>query len=133
MSQRKCSTKTKRQSRDHSRRQFRRAVFEQLEARALLNAEWQNPARPIDVNNDLRLTALDALLVINGINASGTNRSLTGHRPALAPYIDVNGDNHVTAIDALRIINAMNVPNRNPVLVSRLDGEADTARPVSSA
>lgn len=70
---------------------------------------WQNPKDRFDVNNDNMKNAMDALRVINRLNARGS-QILVG-----APdfnkgdaYFDVNGDNSITAIDALNVINHLN-------------------------
>lgn len=73
---------------------------------------WQNtflptnPTRPLDVSNDGRLTPLDALIVINYLNANGA-----GAYPALPNYVgflDSNADNKITPLDALVVINYLN-------------------------
>ena len=69
---------------------------------------WQNPRNPLDVNDSGQITAIDALLVINGINVQ---QVLTPQLPnPFDPiaYVDVNGDGFLTAIDALLVINALN-------------------------
>jgi RHS repeat-associated protein len=98
--------------------------LERLENRLLLAADWQNPARPTDVNNDMAVSPLDALLVINELNREGS-RDL-GVRPhQLARYLDTNGDGSVSAIDALRVINQLNrSDNLSPV---RTEGESESA------
>ncbi len=74
---------------------------------------WQNISQPWDVNGDSRVSPLDALLIINLINANPPI-SFTplpvppdpGFRPP--PYYDVNGDGYVTPMDVLLIINYLN-------------------------
>lgn len=70
---------------------------------------WQNPTISNDVNNDSHLSPLDALLVLNDLNALGA-RSLpapsSGFDPP--PYLDVNGDSFVTPVDALLVLNELN-------------------------
>ncbi|MCU0960895.1 MAG: dockerin type I domain-containing protein [Pirellulaceae bacterium] len=74
---------------------------------------WHNMSRPWDVNGDSHVTPLDALLIINLINANPPI-SFTplpvppepGFRPP--PYYDVNGDGYVTPMDVLLIINYLN-------------------------
>lgn len=72
---------------------------------------WRNPASFEDVNNSGAVQPLDALLVINYLNAT-TNRNLPLTIPfsqsAYPNYLDVSGDNLVSPIDALRIINRLN-------------------------
>jgi hypothetical protein len=60
-----------------------------------------------DVNNDLRVTPMDALVVLNELNRNGT-RDLTGVSVQPGKFVDVNGDNRITALDALQVINALN-------------------------
>ena len=71
---------------------------------------WQNAATPHDVNTDLVLTPLDALIVINDLNLAGArllpNPPAEGEGPP--PFPDVNGDGYLTPSDALAVINALN-------------------------
>jgi len=60
-----------------------------------------------DVNNDLRVTPLDALMVINELNRGGA-RGLAGETAIPSKFIDVNGDNQLSPIDALQVINSLN-------------------------
>ncbi|MEM9366272.1 MAG: LamG-like jellyroll fold domain-containing protein [Planctomycetota bacterium] len=63
-----------------------------------------NPAFAWDVNNDGRLSALDALQVINWLN-----QEIHGdHVPGSDNYVDTNNDGSVSAVDALLVINALN-------------------------
>lgn len=68
----------------------------------------QNPFDAADVNGDGRITAFDALLIINELNLKGSHQidtsSLTGNQQML----DVTGDSAVTAFDALNVINRLN-------------------------
>jgi Ca2+-binding RTX toxin-like protein len=61
----------------------------------------------LDVNNDGKITAFDALSVINRLNSVGA-----GDAPSKgflrAPFFDVNSDTKVTAFDALWVINYLN-------------------------
>lgn len=71
---------------------------------------WQNTTNRMDVNNDGRVSSLDALVVINRLNSAGPGQlpPPTGTNPP--PFYDVNGDGMVTPIDALQIINYLNLP-----------------------
>lgn len=60
-----------------------------------------------DVNNDLRVTPMDALVVLNELNRNGA-RDLSGVDVQPFKFVDVNGDNKITALDALQVINALN-------------------------
>ena len=57
------------------------------------------------------MSPLDALLIINELNNSGS-RLLSPPAEDLAPppFIDVNGDNFVAPLDALLVINHLNNP-----------------------
>jgi hypothetical protein len=71
---------------------------------------WQCPLHPLDVNHDGRLTPLDALVVINYLNASGSQAlpvppTATWTPP---PYLDCTGDGNVTPLDVLQVINDQN-------------------------
>jgi hypothetical protein len=68
---------------------------------------WQNPVRPADVNGDGDVTALDALLLINFINAHSGNLSVPSE-DVPPPYFDVDGNGSVTAADVLVVINQLN-------------------------
>jgi|694.fasta_scaffold00010_165 hypothetical protein len=77
---------------------------------AAVRSPWQNPARLQDVNDDGRISAMDALLVINALNSSHPSDLSEAEPPSPPnpPYIDVNGDMRLTALDALWVINYLN-------------------------
>lgn len=62
-------------------------------------AENHNLYRSTDTNNDGRTSALDALMVINGLNSATLSTSQLS---------DVNADGLVSALDALQVINTIN-------------------------
>ncbi|NLX56992.1 MAG: S8 family serine peptidase [Planctomycetaceae bacterium] len=66
----------------------------------------QLPAR-LDVNSDGYLSPVDALLVINALNA-GMSHGDPSEWPSLSDPRDVNGDGLVTPADALVVINRLN-------------------------
>ena len=70
------------------------------------DGSFHNAANPNDTNDDGFVSPIDALLVINYLNANGPGPTPSGSPP---PYIDVNGDNFISAIDALLVINALNI------------------------
>ncbi|WP_083904823.1 dockerin type I domain-containing protein [Rhodopirellula sp. SWK7] len=88
-----------------------------------------------DVNGDARVTTVDALQIINEINASESGVAEPSQTAAvetngasrtvvtLPSAKDVNRDGHVTALDALMVINYLN----------SLDFKAASAEPVNSA
>lgn len=71
---------------------------------------WQNTGAPHDVNGDGKVTARDALLVVNDLNRYGA-RELPDpplRRTASPFYPDVTGDGKETARDVLLIVNYLN-------------------------
>ncbi|RMF44005.1 MAG: hypothetical protein D6753_03625, partial [Planctomycetota bacterium] len=85
----------------------RRLRHESLEGRRLLAADLlHNFLEPADVNDDRVVSAVDALVVVNHLNAGGGDIEGT----ADSPKIDVNGDASVTPLDALQVINKLNRP-----------------------
>ena len=90
-----------------SRRRFRQGLLEQLEPRLVMDSQWQNPARSLDVNNDGLIAPLDALLLINKLNTSGSTELPPRTNP-LDFFYDTNGDSRMSPIDALLVINQLN-------------------------
>lgn len=74
---------------------------------ALIDSPAFNVLKPTDVNGDGNTTVVDAIRVINRINARPPSGEST---PSGLDYSfeDVSGDGSVTAVDALRIINELN-------------------------
>jgi len=94
-------------------RQFLRGL-EQLENRNLLSGSpWQNPLACNDLDDDGSVSASDALVAINAINANGSGE-LAGRivPPTLIggsrKYLDADGDGSISASDPLSVINALN-------------------------
>ncbi len=83
---------------------------------------WHNIVRPTDVNNDLTVAPLDALLIINDININASRTlSLTGPGGfAPPPFLDVNNDGVVSPIDALIVINQLNSSAANGEAAPRI-------------
>lgn len=82
---------------------------------------------PTDVNADGRVSALDALIIINAVNSSVGNGSADD---ADRPFLDVTGDGNISASDALRVINVLNetVPrsmHSEPILIWTDDDDKD--------
>lgn len=70
---------------------------------------WQNAADRLDVDASDTVTPLDALIVINRLNASGAGELPPPVTAQLVPpFYDVSGENEVTALDALQVINYLN-------------------------
>ena len=65
------------------------------------------PRDNLDVNADYRITALDALQVINELGRRGGTAELAAPYRPTASYVDVNGNGEVSALDALQVINAL--------------------------
>ena len=98
---------------------------ERLEFRHMLAADWMNPARPNDVNNDMLVTPIDALIVINELNRGGSRGDLGARPHSLASYLDTSGDGMLSPLDALRVINQLN--SRENATDSRSEGESEPA------
>jgi len=92
----------------------RKLVCEALENRTLLASDWQNPGQLLDVNHDLKVSPLDALITINRLN-SRVERTLplrlTG---STEPYYDIDGNGAHNPLDILLVINALN--SRKPTI-----------------
>ena len=123
-----------RRKRGKTHARHRKLLSERLEPRVLLanDLTFQNPGQQFDVNRDLRVSALDALQVINFVAKNGSDFAL----PAInsgSNFPDVNGSNKVTALDALQIINQL--PEENgPLLAVRLEHDSSPTknRPIST-
>ena len=84
---------------------------------------WHNGINPVNVNDDRYfdgskyvddITPLDALLVINNLNANGVHTlPLDRPRPLAPPFLDVSRDGQVTPFDALLVINFLNKGSGN--------------------
>lgn len=84
----------------------------------IVGAFLQNPVSPSDVNRNGVVSALDALLIINRLNAADANSidvtdadfgigaAPNGEREQF--FYDVDGNGRISALDALRVINALN-------------------------
>jgi hypothetical protein len=74
---------------------------------AVLNSSpQQNALRPGDVNGDGTVAAVDALQIINDLNANGVRTLVDDPKaPIVAPFLDVNGDHLVSPADVLAVIN----------------------------
>lgn len=86
--------------------------IESLEQRQLLAGDvgqlaHHNPWYATDVNNDLLVTPMDALVIVNAINRTGGG-DLADVTPEPGKFYDVSGDNNLSAIDALLVINSLN-------------------------
>ncbi|MFK8111753.1 MAG: choice-of-anchor Q domain-containing protein [Rubripirellula sp.] len=68
-----------------------------------------NPNNPLDANNDLAVSALDALVILNRIKQNETTQNSIWIGPADASllHLDTNADYRLTALDALAVINQL--------------------------
>ncbi|WP_425617172.1 beta strand repeat-containing protein [Anatilimnocola sp. NA78] len=112
------------QKRERQQLAQRRALWgEALESRQLMAGDvmpsltrspYFNIAQPQDVNVDGRISAMDALAIINELNLNGarTLSTNTGAGEGGANdqpfFVDVNNDNRLSAMDALAVINSLN-------------------------
>lgn len=92
-----------------------------------------------DVNMDFRVSPMDALLVINQLNARGTGLTGSGEFDsgnAQTIYSDVNRDGRISAIDALQVINRLNGEGEDPEILMTfsytITGVTDPADPTSA-
>ena len=69
---------------------------------------WLNSDSPFDVNEDLRISPLDALLIINLLNLRGSGELKPG-QDAAKPLVDPNGNGVLEPLDALLVINYLNL------------------------
>lgn len=88
---------------------IRKLRTEQLENRALMAGDLShNFLEPNDVNDDSRVSPVDALLVINTLN------DIRSNSPSNSPgFHDVNDDSRMSPTDALTVINQLNA-SRDP-------------------
>jgi hypothetical protein len=68
---------------------------------------WRNPANPLDVDGSQQATPIDALIVINYLDANPGRWALPEVQVTQPPFYDVNGDSQCTPHDALLVINFM--------------------------
>lgn len=83
-----------------------------LQFEAFVDNPYHNEIDPLDVNHDGFVSALDALIIINDLNASDP-RDLPVPSPINSPAgdLDVTNDLFVTPLDALLIVNELNGAN----------------------
>lgn len=70
---------------------------------------FTNVNNPLDVNNDGKISAFDALVIINELNLNGGPLAAPAGGFIRAPFLDVNGNGQITAFDALQVINYLNL------------------------
>lgn len=96
-----------------------------------------NPLGALDVNDDTRVTALDALLVINELNRlpkhdAESEQVVRGTTASTAMFFDTNADFRITAMDALLIINQL---HQDPITIEaeKTQGMDVADRPLTTA
>ena len=89
----------------------RRLSLEKLEGRSLMAGlpGYHNTSMPLDVDNDLQVSPLDALVVINRINGSSSGVEGEGAGESPVTFCDVDADGVVTPLDVLAVINELNI------------------------
>jgi Dockerin type I domain len=116
---------------------FRRLRTEFLEPRSLCAVDLgHNFLEPQDVNDDSRISPVDALLVIDSLNAKrGAVRHATD-RTQLA-FHDVNDDSRLSPVDALLVIDQLNSPTKTrtsqPDALAQVEGRIHMASTGTSA
>lgn len=102
----------------------------------LNQSAYQNPIQgfEMDVNADGKVSAIDALRVINLLNRrlSGQGGDLPVSEIGSPPpdYVDVDGNGRITANDALRVINELN--RRNATGQGEQFGEGEFLTPIQT-
>ncbi len=82
---------------------------------------WCNRIQPADVSNDGSVSPLDALMIINSLNADGSRSLPRGEAIQVGrPFYDVNRDDAVSPIDALQVINYLSNPESGQIVVEVL-------------
>jgi hypothetical protein len=86
------------------------AAQDQMTVDAGLWRTWQNPRNPLDVDDDGQVIPLDALVLINDINARQPRPLPIPPVPPNEPppYLDVNGNGDISPQDVLIVINDLN-------------------------
>jgi hypothetical protein len=74
----------------------------------ILPNRWQNPLNNWDVSGDGKVHPIDALKIINYINAHPGDPSVPAWPAVPPPFFDVTGDNAITPADVLTVINYIN-------------------------
>ena len=90
-----------------------------------------SPEGELDINQDGAVTPLDALNIINNLNANGSRGLAEGEELSYDNRLDVNRDAYITPLDALSIINYLN--NRSAVAGGMAEGEFTPTAPTQAA
>lgn len=81
-----------------------------LEVNYRIRSWWTNADNHVDVNRDRFVNPIDALIIINHLNRSGTRSFGTPaeNEAYMQHAVDTNGDSNLNATDALVVINYLN-------------------------
>ena len=79
-----------------------------MTAASVATSTRQNPLNRLDVNGDAVVSPLDALLVIDRLNADSGGFHPPEDAAARDLYLDPSGDGFVTPIDALLVVDFLN-------------------------
>lgn len=97
-------------------------------------APWQNPVESLDVDADGFVAPVDALLIINRLNAPIIPLGARNELPQIAPggpqpppLVDADGDGFLAPRDVLRIINRLNGATGEGETLEDAAVEVDTA------
>jgi hypothetical protein len=99
-------------------------------------APWHNSQNPLDVlGSGGPITPIDALIIINDLNANGSTTALPAIAPATSYFVDVLDENSVFPLDALQVINYLNaaLAPANMVLSAVATSSGPDALPGSDA
>ncbi len=92
---------------------------------------FTNPSNAYDVNNDGHVSPIDALIVINSLNAGNGGRlnpDGASGEDGYRVYIDVDGDGSLTPLDVLSVVNYINSAPR--VTAPAGEGESPEGAPL---
>ncbi len=84
---------------------------------------WQNPQRPLDVNDDDSIDIGDLLPIVQYLRSDKPRALETITRDPADGYVDVNGDKVVSLADLLDVVTGV----RTTITAQAAEGEADPA------